>query len=456
MTCPPSATNCLPVPGWDEGQLYIPDLTTPTGQQIMSRFQSLVTSPLSDNRFAICYPAAGSPSQEEITWKAEFTAFMQMFFGTSIFLDDRCGIIDGDSDYVKAGATPDYATFGESIAALTRGVDCSGGCCALDFFQNATGNLEQCAASILFPTQYAPPSNTSQFYCRDAMAGAIMGLAHQLTGTSLASTQVECYTEGYKPETMIQPVGFAPDGTGLTGPFTCSTPNSDNPDIAYAWNTTLNTVWRLWNRACNCPSSVPGSYTPGAGGAGVAMCSGAGVCNPGDAADNTTWKVQDTGQCVCGPGAKGSACSTVTPSSCPPCGDHGTCNTNTMYCVCDVGWAGLTCNIPECPSDASGNVCSGNGSCNNNVCVCNEGYSGVDCGTAFGPKPPTLIFIKPKTLMQRLKPFIPYIVAVLGLCIAGAIYFFILRTPVAPAAAQTSAASGVGWGDPVQASSIYA
>ncbi|EKX52011.1 hypothetical protein GUITHDRAFT_42966, partial [Guillardia theta CCMP2712] len=74
---------------------------------------------------------------------------------------------------------------------------------------------------------------------------------------------------------------------------------------------------------------------------------------------------------------------------CPPaCSAHGVCEWG--YCVCDVGFLGVTCEQQQCPNsrcvyDYRNHVndcllCSGNGVCNANAtCICDVGWKGEDC-----------------------------------------------------------------------------
>ncbi|RXN31563.1 tenascin-like isoform X1 [Labeo rohita] len=89
----------------------------------------------------------------------------------------------------------------------------------------------------------------------------------------------------------------------------------------------------------------------------------------------------------------------------PFCSGRGNYSTETCGCICEPGWKGPNCTVPDCPGDCSdqgrcvngkcecfdgftGEDCSvetclvdcgENGRCVNGVCVCNEGFSGVDC-----------------------------------------------------------------------------
>ncbi|XP_059405429.1 tenascin isoform X3 [Carassius carassius] len=89
----------------------------------------------------------------------------------------------------------------------------------------------------------------------------------------------------------------------------------------------------------------------------------------------------------------------------PYCSGRGNYSTDTCGCICEPGWKGPNCTVPECPGDCSdqgrcvngkcecfdgftGEDCSletclvdcgENGRCINGACVCNEGFSGDDC-----------------------------------------------------------------------------
>uniref|UniRef100_A0A8C2AR74 Zmp:0000000846 n=1 Tax=Cyprinus carpio TaxID=7962 RepID=A0A8C2AR74_CYPCA len=78
----------------------------------------------------------------------------------------------------------------------------------------------------------------------------------------------------------------------------------------------------------------------------------------------------DTCGCICEPGWKGPNC---TVPDCPrDCSDQGRCVNGK--CKCFDGFMGEDCSMETCPVD-----CGENGRCVNGVCVCNEGFSGDDC-----------------------------------------------------------------------------
>uniref|UniRef100_A0A672RKQ2 Tenascin-like n=1 Tax=Sinocyclocheilus grahami TaxID=75366 RepID=A0A672RKQ2_SINGR len=78
----------------------------------------------------------------------------------------------------------------------------------------------------------------------------------------------------------------------------------------------------------------------------------------------------DTCGCICEPGWKGPNC---TVPDCPrDCSDQGRCANGK--CECFDGFMGEDCSVETCPVD-----CGENGRCVNGVCVCNEGFSGDDC-----------------------------------------------------------------------------
>ncbi|XP_051981341.1 tenascin-like isoform X2 [Xyrauchen texanus] len=89
----------------------------------------------------------------------------------------------------------------------------------------------------------------------------------------------------------------------------------------------------------------------------------------------------------------------------PYCSGHGNYSTDNCGCICEPGWKGPNCTIPDCPGDCSDQGrcvngkcecfdgftgadcsmedchvdCGENGECVNGACVCNEGFSGEDC-----------------------------------------------------------------------------
>ncbi|XP_043095564.1 tenascin isoform X3 [Puntigrus tetrazona] len=78
----------------------------------------------------------------------------------------------------------------------------------------------------------------------------------------------------------------------------------------------------------------------------------------------------DTCGCICEPGWKGPNC---TVPDCPgDCSDQGRCVNGK--CECFDGFTGEDCSMESCPVD-----CGENGRCVNGACVCSEGYSGDGC-----------------------------------------------------------------------------
>ena len=106
------------------------------------------------------------------------------------------------------------------------------------------------------------------------------------------------------------------------------------------------------------------------------VCSGAGAC------------VED--ECSCDKNATtglnyghyGEFCE---DESCPGmgttvCSDHGTCNKLSLECVCDSGWYGVGCHLPDCPGEPD---CNDHGNCSAvgaiPECVCWSGWMGLSC-----------------------------------------------------------------------------
>uniref|UniRef100_A0A8C1EH65 Tenascin Ca n=1 Tax=Cyprinus carpio carpio TaxID=630221 RepID=A0A8C1EH65_CYPCA len=100
-----------------------------------------------------------------------------------------------------------------------------------------------------------------------------------------------------------------------------------------------------------------------------------------------------------------SAQATGAVGTKPYCSGRGNYSTETCGCICEPGWKGPNCTVPDCPGDCNdqgrcingkcecfngfaGEDCSmetclvdcgENGRCINGACVCNEGFSGDDC-----------------------------------------------------------------------------
>ena len=64
------------------------------------------------------------------------------------------------------------------------------------------------------------------------------------------------------------------------------------------------------------------------------------------------------------------------------CSGHGECNTATWECLCEPGWEGIGCHLPDCPGTPD---CSDHGDCplpptgENPTCHCDETFMGHAC-----------------------------------------------------------------------------
>eukprot|EP00760_Papus_ankaliazontas_P018596 PhM_4_TR17551/c1_g1_i1/m.72348 len=138
-----------------------------------------------------------------------------------------------------------------------------------------------------------------------------------------------------------------------------------------------------------CPRS---SYPEGA------ICFGHGKCHDG---------VAGNGTCACDKGWTGSVCDVeCLGGAATPCNNHGECNPRYGVCTChrdpalgfwqgddcgrcDPFYEGNTC-TKKCPTNSSGGVCNGRGSCYEGKCFdCVSGFcgtacesSGVSCGSS--------------------------------------------------------------------------
>lgn len=75
---------------------------------------------------------------------------------------------------------------------------------------------------------------------------------------------------------------------------------------------------------------------------------------------------------VCPPDSSGAICGAPT---------KGACSASTGHCVCNPGFGGPACDN-SCPSDDSGNICFGNGTCSeltSFLCQCAPGWTGPAC-----------------------------------------------------------------------------
>ncbi|XP_052454498.1 tenascin [Carassius gibelio] len=58
----------------------------------------------------------------------------------------------------------------------------------------------------------------------------------------------------------------------------------------------------------------------------------------------------------------------------PFCSGRGNYSTEACGCICEPGWKGPNCTIPDCPRD-----CNDQGRCINGKCECFAGFTGADC-----------------------------------------------------------------------------
>uniref|UniRef100_A0A672RKS4 Tenascin-like n=1 Tax=Sinocyclocheilus grahami TaxID=75366 RepID=A0A672RKS4_SINGR len=71
-----------------------------------------------------------------------------------------------------------------------------------------------------------------------------------------------------------------------------------------------------------------------------------------------------------------TCCSAQATGTKPYCNGRGNYSTDTCGCICEPGWKGPNCTVPDCPRD-----CSDQGRC----CVCQEGFEGPDCSVPTCP-----------------------------------------------------------------------
>lgn len=135
----------------------------------------------------------------------------------------------------------------------------------------------------------------------------------------------------------------------------------------------LNLGW--WGRYCE---------TRGCPGIG-SICSSHGTC------------ISATLTCVCDPGWYGSGCHLPDCPGTPDCNGRGQCVANSNYpeCLCDDDWMGRECELPcvngtaqhdftcDCDPCFAGpgcdQLCSNHGACENGTCTCNSAWWGTEC-----------------------------------------------------------------------------
>ncbi|KAM9956510.1 hypothetical protein ACTFIR_003228 [Dictyostelium discoideum] len=113
-----------------------------------------------------------------------------------------------------------------------------------------------------------------------------------------------------------------------------------------------------------------------------------GQCNI-DCPNNCTDSLSGTcersiGVCICNIGYQGIDCSVpnhACPSNCNAQSNQGTCNSQNGICQCSTNFQGLDCSLPfkVCTSDCSSPL--NQGSCNNQtgICQCIPNYQGSNC-----------------------------------------------------------------------------
>ena len=95
------------------------------------------------------------------------------------------------------------------------------------------------------------------------------------------------------------------------------------------------------------------------------------ICSEGCDKKNGYCEVPNT--CKCKVGFSGENCTDLLSlSTCK----NGIAESTDKLCVCNEGWVGEHCNIPECKAGCSPE----HGHCNNpGECTCNLGWQGEDC-----------------------------------------------------------------------------
>jgi len=108
--------------------------------------------------------------------------------------------------------------------------------------------------------------------------------------------------------------------------------------------------------------------------AALSFCSGRGVCSSVGVRGPT---------CMCKLGFTGRSCEQVEMNKTKcfnSCSGHGTCNNALDKCDCDSEWAGDDCQVPKCPLDSAGKMCSGRGICEDGgTCQCDPCFKGSQC-----------------------------------------------------------------------------
>lgn len=437
------------------------DMNAGIGAKIKTKFQQLLAAPRDGTGASVCQPSA---TFSDLTWATELTAFMQLLFGEVIMFDDKCGPMGSDNTAIFSGRPGISAAASQQLGLVTRSVNCAADCCTLSKVQGTLhgpgtpSDAMICAGTMLGVAGGQVPDVNLTRYCRDVQAQLVVLLAPLLTSTT------ERVTCTYNPVLLATRPIYDATGAGLNGPWTVTaTGNPATADArAYAWTTCLNFLFRNWNDTCLCPSGAHGFRS-----AQTDMCGGHGFCQqpsgdgsepaPDDPADlpaltNSTYaglnKVT-AGTCACSGQYTGGDCTEPASGACPAtaagvtCGGHGSCSSAgpSKVCHCDPGWTGVACDVPECPVDKEGALCSGNGTCWSGVCICSSGFTGVGCNTA-GKEPavPVQPASDPKQgggKAAKKKPQTPrqhLLVLVLGgIAFAVLLYYLFDSSPLAPA-----------------------
>ena len=86
------------------------------------------------------------------------------------------------------------------------------------------------------------------------------------------------------------------------------------------------------------------------------------------------------GTCSCAETWRGAYCEVQScPGSPVDCSGHGECNAALQLCVCEGGWSGAGCTLPDCGGQPD---CSGRGTCNG---VLYDPPICVNCVMSMGP-----------------------------------------------------------------------